>query len=103
MHRTTITITEPIFQRARIKALREEVTVSEVIRDLLARWVDGEIELAPRDRAREKLVALAQSARGMWADRDPDAYLAASRAGLKARDEEMAHARRVLRRSFKGE
>jgi hypothetical protein len=93
MHRTTINISESVFQRARIKALREEVTVSEVVRDLLARWVAGEIELSARDRARKKLVALAREARGMWADRDADAYLAASRAGLKERDEELAHAR----------
>ena len=92
MHRTTINISEPVFREARIKALREEVTVSEVVRDLLARWVAGEIELGARERAREKLVALAQDARGMWADRDPDAYLAASRAGLRERDEELAHA-----------
>jgi hypothetical protein len=73
--------------------LREGVTVSEVVRDLLARWVAGEIELGARERAREKLVSLAQDARGMWAGRDPDAYLAASRAGLKERDVEMSNAR----------
>jgi len=46
------------------------------------------IELASGERSREKLVALARSARGMWADRDPDNYLAASRIGLIERDEE---------------
>jgi hypothetical protein len=75
MHRTTINVPESIFQRARIKALRENVAVSEVIRDLLARWVAGEIKLASRERSREKLVDLARAARGMWADRDPDSYL----------------------------
>jgi hypothetical protein len=79
MHRITIDVPESIFQRARIKALRENVAVSEVIRDLLARWVAGEIELASKERSREKLVDLARVARGMWADRDPDSYLAASR------------------------
>jgi hypothetical protein len=93
MHRTTINVPEPIFQRARIKALRENVAVSEVIRDLLARWVAGEIDLASRERSREQLVALARSARGMWADRDPDSYLTASRTGLIERDEELEHAR----------
>lgn len=93
MHRTTINVSETVFQQARIKALREDVTVSEVVRDLLAGWVAGEIELGGSDRAREKLVALARDAQGMWADRDPDAYLAASRAGLKEHDEELAHAR----------
>jgi hypothetical protein len=66
------------------------VTVSEVIRELLARWVAGEIELDPG--ARDRQVTLARAAQGMWADRDPDAYLAASRAGLQERDEELAHA-----------
>jgi hypothetical protein len=93
MHRTTINVPESVFHRARIKALRENVAVSEVIRDLLARWVAGEIELASKEPSREKLVALARAARGMWADQDPDSYLAASRTGLKERDEELEHAR----------
>jgi hypothetical protein len=93
MHRTTINISESVFQQARLKALRENVTVSEVVRDLLARWVSGEIKHGAGDQARERLVVLAREARGMWADRDADAYLAASRAGLDERDEELAHAR----------
>ena len=91
MHRTTINLSESVLQQAKMKALREEVTVSEVIRDLLARWVAGEIELDQDARARQ--VTLARAAQGMWADRDPDAYLAASRAGLQERDKELAHAR----------
>ena len=83
MHRTTINVPESIFHRARIKALRENVAVSEVIRDLLARWVAGEIDLASKERSREKLVVLARAARGMWADRDPDSYLTASQPGLQ--------------------
>jgi hypothetical protein len=86
MHRITINIPDAVFEQARIKAFREDVTVSEVLRDLLARWVAGEIKLASEERSREELVALARAARGMWTDRDPDAYLAASRAGLKERD-----------------
>ena len=93
MHRTTINIPDSIFHRAKIKALREDVTVSEVLRDLLARWVAGEIKLAAEERTREDLVALARAARGMWADRDADAYLSASRAGLTDRDQELEHAR----------
>ena len=93
MHRTTINVPDSLFQRARIKALRENLAVSEVIRDLLARWVTGEIELSSKEHSREKLVALACSARGMWADRDPDDYLAVSRAGLRERDEELENAR----------
>ena len=93
MHRTTINVSEPVFQQARIKALREGLSVSEVIREMLARWLEGEIDLTPGGRSRQQTVALARSARGMWANRDPDDYLAASRAGLKKRDEELAHAR----------
>ena len=93
MHRTTINVSERVFQEAKIKALREQVTVSEVIRELLARWVEGEIDLAAGERSRDRQVALARAARGMWADRDPDTYLAASRAGLAEHDEELAHAR----------
>lgn len=93
MHRTTINISESVFQQARIKALREDVTVSEVVRNLLARWVAGEIDLAASEGARDKLASLARDAQGMWADRAPDAYLAASRARLKERDQELASAR----------
>ena len=93
MHRTTINLSEPVYQQARIKALREDVTVSEVVRDLLARWVAGEIDLSAQDRSRDKLVARARDAQGMWSDRDPDAYLAASRARLKERDQELTNAR----------
>jgi hypothetical protein len=93
MHRTTINLSEAVFQQARIKALREDVTVSEVIRELLARWVAGDIDLDGGKQARARQVALARAARGMWADRDPDAFLAASRAGLSGRDEELARAR----------
>ena len=92
MHRTTINVSEPVFRQAKMKALREKVTVSEVIRELLARWVADEIKLDPGGRARNRQVALARAARGMWADRDPDSYLAASRVGLQERDEELAHA-----------
>lgn len=93
MHRTTINVPDSLFQRARIKALREDLAVSEVIRDLLARWVSGEIELPPGEGSREQLVTLARATHGMWADRDPDDYLAASRAGLIERDEELEDAR----------
>jgi Arc/MetJ-type ribon-helix-helix transcriptional regulator len=93
MHRTTINLSESVLQQAKIKALREDVTVSEVIRELLARWVAGELDLDGGRQAHDRQVALARAARGMWADRDTDALLAASRAGLPERDEELAHAR----------
>ena len=93
MHRTTINLSEPIYRQARIKALREDVTVSEVVRDLLTRWVAGEIDLTDRENTRDRLAALAREAQGMWADRDPDTYLVASRARLKEHDEELINAR----------
>ena len=93
MHRTTINISEPVLQQVKLKALREKRTVSEVIRELLARWVAGEIDLDRGTQTRDRQVALARAAHGMWADRDPDAFLAASRVGLLEHDEELAHAR----------
>jgi hypothetical protein len=93
MHRTTINVPEAVFQQARIKAFQENVAVSEVIRDLLARWVAGEIELSSEEEVRENRIALARSAHGMWADRDADGWLATSRAGLKDRDKELGDAR----------
>jgi plasmid stability protein len=93
MHRTVINVPQETFQRARIKAVREGTNVSEVIRHLLARWVSGEVRLDTEESSREKLVALARAGRGMWADRDPDAYLTESRAGLETRDEELERAR----------
>ena len=96
MHRTTVNIPDDIFQQARIKALRERIAVGEVIREFLDRWVGGELDLVARPPSREERVALARRARGMWADRDPDAYLAASRSGLQDRDEELEHARLAL-------
>lgn len=93
MHRTTINLPESVLHEAKIKALRQDVTVSEVIRDLLARWVAGEIDLGSAAWSRERRVALARAARGMWADREPDVLLSTSRAGLRERDEEVARAR----------
>jgi hypothetical protein len=92
MDRTRIDVSDALFEQARSKARREGLTVSEVIDDLLARWVAGEIKIRPGDRAHDRRVVLARAARGMWADRNPDAYLAASRAGLRARDEKPGHA-----------
>jgi hypothetical protein len=93
MENHTVTIPEPVFERARLKAQEEERSVDQVVSDLLSRWLDGEIRLPARERSREELVALAREASGMWADRDPDLYLSASRAGLRERDEQLHDAR----------
>ena len=92
MHRTTIRMTERVFRDAKLRALRENVTVSEVLRNLLGRWVAGEIQLSPDTEPHERRVALARAAPGMWSDRDSDAYLNASRQGLQERDDELARA-----------
>ena len=89
MENATITIPEPVFERARIKAQQEDRAVDQLVTDLLDRWVAGEIQLPAPGRSREELVALACAARGMWADRDPDRYLAAGRAGHAERDVEL--------------
>ena len=93
MHRTTVTFPEPTLREAKLKALHENVTLSEVLRSLLARWVLGEISLIPEGSDRARLVALARAARGMWAGRDADDYWALSRTGMAERDEEMQRAR----------
>jgi len=43
-----------------------------------------------------ELAERARRSRGIWKDRDPDAYLAASRAGLSERDEDLGDARLVV-------
>ena len=86
MENATITIPEPVFERAKIKAQQEDRAVDQLVTDLLDRWVAGEIHLPAPGRSREELVALARTARGMWEDRDPDRYLAAGRADLAERD-----------------
>ena len=40
-----IQVPEAVFQRAKVKAEREGVVVDQVARDLLTRWVDGQIHL----------------------------------------------------------
>lgn len=93
MHRTTLNVPESLFRRARVKAAAEGVPLSEVVRGLLARWVTGEVGLEGEERSRRETVERARATFGLWQDRDPDAFLAESRAGLKARDREVEDAR----------
>ena len=93
MENATITIPELVFERAKTKAQKEDRAVDQLVSDLLDRWVAGEIHLPTPGRSREELVALARAARGMWADRDPDRYPAAGRAGLAEREKEFGNAR----------
>ncbi len=85
MHRTTISFSERLFRKAKLKATSEGMTVSEVLRNLLERWIGGEVGLgkepSPEDRAERALASF-----GMWRDRDPDEFLEESRVGLEHRD-----------------
>lgn len=42
---TTVMLTEDVRLKAKIEALKERRTLSSIIRELLERWIDGEIEL----------------------------------------------------------
>ncbi len=92
MHRTTISFSERLFRKAKLKATSEGVTVSQVLRNLLERWIRGEVGLGkeplPEDRAKRALASF-----GMWRDRDPDDFLEESRTGLERRDKELDDAR----------
>lgn len=93
MHRTTLNIPEGLFRRAKVKAASERVPLSEVLRSLLDRWVTGEVELEGGSRSRREAVERARKTFGIWRDRDPDALLGESRAGLDDRDREVEDAR----------
>lgn len=93
MHRTTISVPDGLFRRAKDKAATERVALSEVLRKLLDRWVTGEVVIEPKDRPPRKTVEEARQTFGMWKDRDPDTFFKDSRAGLKARDRKIEDAR----------
>jgi Arc/MetJ-type ribon-helix-helix transcriptional regulator len=90
--RTTLRLPDELWREARVKAVAEKTNVSAVVRALLTLWVEDRLEA----RSKEKLYRLAREAFGMWADRDPDEYLARSRAGLLERDQEVEDARLAL-------
>lgn len=48
-HKLTVRITEDEYKPVRIKAAALGVTISSVVRDLLARWARNEIEMAPAE------------------------------------------------------
>lgn len=93
MHRTTLNIPEGLFRRAKIKAAAERIPLSEVLRNLLDRWVTGDVALESGDRSRREAVERARRTFGLWRGRDPDALIEASRAGLEDRDREVEDAR----------
>lgn len=93
MHRTTLNIPNDLFRRAKMKATSEDLPLSEVVRNLLDRWVEGAIPLDAEESSRRELVKRARESFGMWKDRDPDEWLRSSRHGLSERDAEVASAR----------
>jgi plasmid stability protein len=92
MHRTTFTFSENLIRKAKVRAASEGLSLSDVVRRLLARWVAGELRL-DSEPPREALIRTALGSFGMWRDRDPDRFLAESRAGLDRRDGETKDAR----------
>lgn len=93
MHRTTLNLEDDLARRAKIKATAEGVTISEVVRNLLARWTQGELEVYDSGLSRSALIDRARGTYGMWRDRDPDRFLAESRSRLARRDRELEDAR----------
>lgn len=93
MHRTTLNIPDGLFRRAKVKAASEKVPLSEVLRNLLDRWVTGELAMETGGRSRREAVECARKTFGLWRDRNPDTLLKESRAGLKPRDREIEDAR----------
>jgi hypothetical protein len=93
VHPTIIDLPPDLLERATAKARRENLSLEEVLRKLLARWVVDNPEPPVREPSRERLVRQARASRGMWGDRDPDEFLAASRSRLRERDEDLQNAR----------
>ncbi len=97
MNPRTVDIPPELLERAEAKARRENLSVDEVLRKLLSLWVVDDVELLVRESSRKTLAAKARASQGIWRDRDPDEFLAASRSGLDARDEELKSARMDVR------
>ncbi len=92
--RTTLRLPRELLREARVKAVREGLSLSEVIRRLLRLWLGGRVEVEPFPLPQpDDRVRMAREAFGMWRDRDPDAYLRRSRTGLTTRDREIEDAR----------
>ena len=45
-HKMTIRIDKELHKAAKLKAVESEITLSEIIRDFLRLWVDGELDLS---------------------------------------------------------
>ncbi len=84
MHRTSITFSEKLFRRAKLRAASEGRTLSDVIRSLLERWLEGDVS-ADRGELEEARKQAALESFGMWSDRSPDTFLEVSRSSLRIR------------------
>jgi len=90
--KTTVRFPADLLKEARIKAINENLSLSEVLRRLLYLWLRGKITLEAKEESSRR-IQLARESFGMWSDRDPDEYLAHSRAGLALRDKEVEDAK----------
>jgi hypothetical protein len=90
--KTTVRFPADLLKEARIKAINENLSLSEVLRRLLHLWLRGKITPEPKEESSHR-IQLARESFGMWSDRDPDEYLAHSRAGLALRDKEVEDAK----------
>ena len=93
MQQTDITFPEDLLRRAERKAEAEGVSLPQVLRRLLARWVGSGVGSRGQAKESEDTVERALSSYGMWSDRDPDEFLRQSRTGLTSRDQELGDAR----------
>ena len=84
MHRTSIAFPEKLFRRAKLRAASEGRTLSDVVRSLLERWLEGDIS-ADRGELEEARKRAALESFGMWSDRSPDTFLEVSRSSLRIR------------------
>ena len=56
-HKLTVRISESDYRPVRVKAAELGRPVSEIVRELLAMWVAGEIDLPPPEAEQEELQA----------------------------------------------
>jgi len=92
MNRTTLTLTDDLLRRVKGKAASEGVSVSAVVRSLLARWLEGKVDLKERREAEPTVASKALASFGIWRDRDPDEVLREVRSGWSERDQKLRDA-----------
>ena len=93
MERTSLSLPADLLREAKIRAAAQGITVSHVVRTLLAAWIHGEVTLDSSRSQRAMALERAWKSYGMWKERDPDSFFRESRAGLPHRDQEVRRAR----------